>query len=402
MLNNNHCICGIDIGTQTIKVLAAKPKEGEGLEIVSQISQEVEGVRRGVIISPEIISDVLQGILFRLKEERGQKISSVYVNINGSHLFTQLSRGLISVSRADHNISEEDIQRVLQAAEAISLPSNKEIFDSVSQEFVIDGEGGIKEALGLRGVRLEAEVLVLGGFAPYLRNLNEAILGSDIQISDRIPSCIAAARACLTDKQKESGAAVVDIGAGTTGLAVFQEKDLVHLTVLPMGSANITSDIAIGLKTDIDLAERIKIEYGTCFCSRLSKREKIENAEGENLLFSPKQVTDIINLRVLEIFREIYKELKKISREKSLPSGVVITGGGSKLPRILELAKRELKLPVRLGKPQGISGLGDPLWSVCSGLVLHGADLEENESGGISQVKDWAGRFKKIFKAFIP
>lgn len=401
MLNNNHCVCGVDIGTQTIKVLIARTKEGEGLEIISQISQNSEGVRRGVVISPEIISSALQAILFRLKEEQGQKINSVYVNINGSHLFTQLSRGLISVSRADHNISEEDVQRVLQAAEAISLPSNKEIFDSVSQEFVIDGEGGIKEALGLRGVRLEAEVLVLGGFAPYLRNLNEAVLGSDLQISDRIPSCVAAARACLTDKQKELGAAIVDIGAGTTGLAVFQEKDLVHLTVLPMGSSNITSDIAIGLKADVDLAEKIKIEYGSCFSSRSPKKEKIENEEGEILLFSPKQVTDIINYRVSEIFREIYKELKKISREKSLPAGVVITGGGSKLPRILELAKRELKLPVKLGKPQGISGLGDPIWSACAGLVLHGADLEQ-DSGGMIPVKDWVGKVKKMFKAFIP
>lgn len=396
-------IVGLDIGTQNIKILVVN-KKGEGkedLEIVFQFQQEARGVRKGVVINPEEVSNIIREIINRVVQETRYKIDSVYVNVDGSHLFAQSSKGLISVSRADQKISEEDVQRVLQAAEAISLPSNKEIFEVIPREFIIDGEGGIKEAVGLRGVRLEAEVLVLGGFAPYLENLTQAVLNSEVRILDRIPSPIAAARACLTQKQKELGAALVDIGAGTTGLAVFEEGDLVHFAILPMGSANITNDIAIGLKCDIEIAEKIKIEYGACLPVKSQKREKIELEDGEYLLFSQKQLTDIVNSRISEIFSEVNKELKKISREKLLPSGIVLTGGGTKMPKIVELAKKELRLPSRIGNPQGVLTLRDPAWGTCCGLVLSGADLEKKDEG-LDLVKGLGSKIKRMFRVFLP
>ncbi|MBI4101634.1 MAG: cell division protein FtsA [Candidatus Nealsonbacteria bacterium] len=404
MPNSNYLV-GIDIGTQNIKTLiVGKGKKGEDLEAVFQLQQESRGVRRGIVISPEEVSDLLEEVVSRAMQETGYRIGSAYINVDGSHLFGQSSKGLISVSRADQKISEEDVQRVLQAAQTFSLPPNKEIFDTIPRDFSVDGQSGIKDAVGLKGMRLEAEVLVLGGFAPYLENLNQAVLNSEIQISDRIPSPIAASRACLTQKQKELGTALVDVGAGTTGLAVFEEGDLVHFAVLPVGSAHITNDLAIGLKCDVEIAEKIKVEYGACLPGKSRKSEKIEIADGEYLTFSQKQLADIINPRMTEVFNEINKELKKISREKKLPAGIVLAGGGVKLPRIVDLAKKQLKLPVRIGNPQGISSLKDPAWSTCCGLVLSGADQEgiPEDSVLMGSMKGLGSKLKKALRAFLP
>lgn len=398
----NRYIAALDIGTQTIKALVASQKNDDDLEVVFQTQRESKGVRRGIVVNPEEVSCILQDISGQIKTELNKNIGSLSVNIDGSHLFCQPSHGLISVSRADQKISEEDVSRVLQEAQAISLPLNKEIFDVVPQEFIIDGQKGIKEAQGLQGVRLEADVLVLGGFGPYLRNHSQAVLNSDFEILNRIPSPIAAARACLTEKQKELGAAVVDIGAGTSGLAVFKEGDLIHLAILPMGSANITEDIAIGFKTEMDLAERIKIEYGACQPDKRQKREKIKVEGEEPLVFSQKQLLNIIVPRVSEIFSEINRHLKSISKEKSLPGGVILTGGGANLPKIVELAKKELKLPVRIGKPRGILNIDDPVWSVSWGLILNEIRPvgQNNQPSVISE--GLGSKIKQIFKMFIP
>jgi len=400
-MGKSNLICGLDIGTQNIKILVAK-KIPEGLAVFNYQEVPSSGVRRGVVIHPEETSRILRENFLKIKEE-GQKINSLYLNIGGAHLFSMPSRGAIAVSRADQKISEEDINRVLEAAKTINLPSNKEIFEVVPREFIIDGEKGIKEPLGLKGVRLEAEVLVLAGFAPYLNNLTKAILDSGLQILDIVPSPVAAGRACLSEKQKELGTAILDIGAGTCDLAVFEEGDLIHLAVLPVGSANITSDIAIGLKTDIEIAERIKIEFGSCLLKGGQKRQKIKLGNEETLIFSQKQLTNIIAIRVSEIFREINKELKKISKEKLLPAGIVLTGSGAKLPGIIELAKKEFHLPARLGKPKGVKDLEEDLsLATVAGLVLLGQDLEE-ETGKPSFLGTGLGsKLKRIFKIFIP
>ena len=250
-------------------------------------------------------------------------------------------------------------------------------------------------------MRLEAEVLALGGFSPYLKNTKETVLLSDLEILDMVPNPLAAARAILTEKQKELGVALLDIGAGTTGLAVFEEGDLLHLAVLPVGSANITNDIAIGLKIDAEIAERIKIEYGASILKGKNVHQKIDIGEETPLIFSQKFLIKIISDRILEIFEEANKELKKIGRERKLVGGIVLTGGGAKLAKIAELARDKFHLPSRLGRPIfSISGLDDDLGlaTVC-GLVLGGADFERKTS----KSKEGLGsKIKKIFKIFIP
>jgi len=396
-------ITGLDIGTSNVKILTVKQNlKEERLELVSKIEETSEGVRRGTVVNVEKLSNLFKDLFSRKSQNLRRRINSIYVNLNGSHLFSVPSRGLISVSRADQKISEEDIQRVLQAARAINLPSNKEIFDVFPKEFIVDGEKGIKDPLGLQGVRLEVEVLALGGFSPYLENIKQAVLNSNLEILDMMPSSIAASRAVLTERQKELGVALLDIGAGITSLAVFEEGNLIYLTVLPMGSSNITNDIAIGLKTDIDIAERIKIEYGSCVLKGKDVKRRINIGEDEPLVFSQKFLTKITSDRVSETFEEANKKLKSISKEKLLPAGIVLTGGGAKLPRIVALAKNKFHLPVRLGRPKGISGMEEDLGlaTVC-GLVLMGADLEGKEQG-FEFGRKTVSKIKKMFKIFIP
>ena len=402
-------ITGLDVGTSGVKILVAAQKHGTSdIEVLYQGKEPSFGVRKGVVVDVEKVSRIVQVILNKIRAETGFKINSVYTNISGSHIFATYSRGLVSVSRADQRVSEEDVGRVLQAAQTFSLPSNKEILEVFPKEFIVDGEGGIKEAVGMQGVRLETEVLALGAFSPYKNNLVQAVLDSNLKIVDIIPSPLASASAVLSQRQKELGVALLDIGAGTSELAIFEEGKLIHVAVIPIGSGNITNDIAIGLKTDIDTAEAIKIERGCCIFKGNDKKEKIKTGEEEPLCFSQKNLTKIIEARVLEIFNEVQKELKKISKQGMLPSGIVLTGGGAKMPKMVELAKKELKLPCQLGRPSAFFGLEDELaFSTVCGLVLRGADLEEQEvwqPGKTSFVsgKRIGERIKKILKTFLP
>lgn len=400
-----YIITGLDIGTSTIKMLVVKkrPKE-RTFEILAQVEENSSGIRRGVVINVEEVSEIISLVLKKAQEFSGQRIKSVYVNVGGSHISVIPSQGLISVSRADRKISQEDVERVIQAAQTFSLPSNREILDVFPREFIVDEEKGIKEPLGMQGVRLGVEVLVLCGFVPYLKNLNQAILNAGLQIDDLIVSPLASAWAVLSPREKELGVALLDIGAGTSSLAVFEEGDLIHVAIFPIGSGHITNDIAIGLRTDIDTAERIKLEFGSCIFQGDSKKVKIkEESLVESLIFSKKLLTKIIEARVSEIFSQVKGSLKQISRQNLLPAGIVLTGGGSKLPKITELCKKELKLSARIGKPgKEFSPLqNDPRLSTLCGLVLLGADFEtEKIFPTFDQgIRGW---LKRIFKIFIP
>ncbi len=396
-------ITGLDIGTRTIKTLICQKKSSElDLEVLGQSKEISSGVRKGVVINIEEVAEIIKSSIDKTQEISNKKIKSVFVNVGGAHIFSTTSHGLISVSRADQKISQEAIERVLQAAQTFSLPSNKEILSVFPKEFTLDNEKGIKEPLGMKGVRLEVGVLVLGGFSPYLKNLTQAVLDVGVQIDDLILTPLASSRAVLTPREKELGVALLDIGAGTTGLAVFEEGDLIQTTILPIGSAHITNDIAIGLRCDIDTAEKIKLESGACIFKGVDKKKKIETISGESLIFSQKMLSRVIEARVSEIFEEINKELKKISRRALLPGGIVLTGGGAKLPKIKDLAKKELRLPCRIGVPQGFSSpLEDPELSTVCGLVLLGADLE-TERTFPAFGKEITSRLKKIFKIFLP
>lgn len=407
-------ITGLDIGSGTIKIISAFKKEGkEGLEVLSRVQEAPSGIRRGIVIDPTKLAEIISSLVNKIREDCGQKIKGVYANVGGSHIFCTASHGLVSVSRADQKISEEDISRVLQAAQTFSLPSNKEILDIFPKEFVVDDEKGIKDPLGMDGVRLEVEALVVGGFSPYLKSSNQALLNSGLQILGLTPAPIASARAILTPREKELGVLLLDIGAGTTSLCVFEEENLIHLAIFPIGSGNITNDIAICLKTDIDMAEKIKIQFGSCLLEKKEKKrhqkhqklEKIKitglNSE-EPLAFTNKMLAKIIEARVFEILREVQKELKKIGKVGLLPAGIVLTGGGAKLPKIKDFCKKELKLPCRIGVPRGFfPEIDDPRFASVCGLVLEGIDLDE-ERTGVLPGRGILTKIKRVFQIFIP
>jgi len=403
-------LAGLDIGTSNIKIVIINKKKGESSpEVVFQAQEPSFGVKKGVVVDTDKAARAIQLLLNRIRAEGANRIDSVLVNIGGSHVYCTSSRGMVAVSRADQRVSEEDVERLLQeASRSISLSLNKEIIEYFPRELIVDGQGGIKEAVGMQGGRLETEILALTCFSPYKKNLIQAVQDSDLELLEIVPSPVASSLAVLTPKQKELGVAVLDIGAGTSELAVFEDESLIHLAIFPIGSANITNDIAIGLRTDIDTAELIKINSGTCFFNGKDKKEKIETADGEKLVFSHRLLSRIIEARVAEIFDEVQKELKKISKQGLLPAGIVLTGGGSKIPKIVELAKKEFKLPCRLGKPMGFSGLEeDPAFSTACGLIVRGIDLEEGRGfkGGnwpsIPGGKIWE-KIKQLFRSFIP
>ncbi len=405
----NNIITGLDIGTHSIKALVAQ-KKGNDWEVLSYAEIPSFGLRKGAVVSAEETVKNIQMIMSGIEKDCNRRIDSVYVNIGGSHLYVTPSDGIISVSRADQRISKEDVDRVLQATRAINISSkNDEILDVIPKEFIIDDQRGIKQPENLTGVRLEAKVLLLCYFQPYFTNLTQAVLGSKLQIRDVIPSPLAAANAVLTPQQKELGVALIDVGSATTSLAVFEEGDLIHLAIFPIGSANITNDIAIGLKTEVPIAESIKKQYGACMFAKIEKdkkdqtKRKIEIFENsESLNFTKKNLVDIIEPRVSEILDLVQKELKKINRQGALPGGIVITGGGAKIPKIKELTKEVLKLSCEIGKPQGIIGLqDDPALATVVGLVLEGVDPDGN-GGMINPIQGWWAKLKRWLKNFIP
>ncbi len=406
-MSKSNIITGLDIGTSFIKALVVR-KTGRDLEILVQTKVPSHGIRKGVVVDIEETSKNIQSLLSEIQRTYNQKIDSVFVNIEGSHLYVTPSDGVISVSRADKKISQEDIERVLKSTQVINLPLNHEILDTFPIEFIVDDQKGIKEPLGLTGIRLEAKVLLFCAFSPYFKNLTQAVLNTGLRIDDVIPSPLVAARAVLTPQQKELGVALVDIGAATTGLAVFEEGELIHFAVFPIGSANITNDIAIGLRAEIVTAEKIKKEFGSCLLGKTRKekksqgRKKIEIFDKSSpVILSQKMLVDIIEARVSEIFNLIQKELKKISRQELLPGGVVLTGGGAKLSKITDLAKQELKLPCKMGIPRGIIGLEeDPSLAIVSGLVLEGVDFIGDDGEGV--LGRIGSKIKGMLRAFKP
>lgn len=398
--------CGLDIGTGAVKILIAKTTAPGSTEAIYIGQHPSKGIRRGVIVNIEEAAKCIANVVHDAELVSGVKINGVYTNIGGAHVFCTSSHGLVSVSRADSSISEEDVERVLLAAKTISLSSNKEIIDVYPREFIVDGEGGVKDAVGMRGVRLETDAIILAGFAPYLKNLDQVLFKADLEILDRVPSAIAGALSALTPRQKELGTALVDIGAGTTSIAVYEDGDLIHFSVLPIGSANITNDIAIGLQIDIETAEKIKIEHGICLFKGADKKIKIEDSQKKyTATFSQRTVSKIIADRIAEIFEMANKELKKINRAAKLPAGIVLAGGGAKLSGIVEIAKKEFHLSCRLAECKGIAGIDQDLAlvNVC-GLAL--LDMEEkNIKSGTHSLNNSTGfvnTLKKIIKAFAP
>jgi cell division protein FtsA len=416
MAKENY-IVGLDLGTHVIRVVQAK---SEGLDapltIIGAAQTPAFGMRRGVIVDIEETVSSVSSALEKVERMTGVPVSRVTVSVGGNHLAALESKGVIAVSRADGEITENDIVRVVDASQAISIPPNREVVHVIPKTFTLDGQAGIKDPLGMTGIRLEVETIIIHGGTPFLKNLNKAILQTGLEIDQLVVAPLAAAQAVLSKRQKELGVAVVDLGAGTTSLAVYEENNLLHAAVLPVGSMHITNDLAIGLRSSIDTAEKVKLLYGHASSRAVDKREEIDLSKldpDERELVSRHEVVEIIEARLEEIFEYLTRELKKINRDGKLPAGIVLTGGGAELPGLLEFAKAHLHLPIQLGQLQDITTVIDqvesPAFATAVGLALWGQKFSGSAGGG-GLGQPFAGllenknvlKLKKLFKSFLP
>lgn len=392
-------VVGIDVGSSNVRVIVAQPPlailgRGEARgghdpaipTILGVACEPTDGMQKGVITDVEAAVGSISRAVVLAERMAGVPIEHAYVSINGSHILSQNSRGVIAVSRADGEITEDDVARVINAAQAISLPSNREILHVLPQEFIVDGQEHIHDPVGMTGVRLEVETHIIEGSAPFIKNITKSLNQAGVHVEDFVFAPLAAAAAVLDKRQKELGVVLVDLGAGTTSLVIYEENTLIHTAVLPLGTSHITNDIAIGLRTAIDVAETVKREYGTALVGDVKANESIvieDDGASEQETISRLEVANIIRARLEEILSFVDRELKSVNRSGLLPAGVVFTGGGALLPGVVDTAKKHLRLPARLGQPKLMHGLTgtseDASYAVVHGLV-HWAFEQEQRS----------------------
>jgi cell division protein FtsA len=332
--------------------------------------------------------------------------------VGGSNVKLQNSRGIVAVSRADSEIYSEDIERVIKASQAINLGPNRMILHTITQEFIVDGINDIVDPLGMVGNRLEVNTLIIDAFKPTVNNLVKAVEAVGAKVGGLIYNPLASSRSVLTKAQKELGVVMIDIGFGTTGISVYEENKLLSVSVFPIGASNITNDLAIGLKCPIKTAEEIKLSFGSALARESSNKEKIELHQLDEALksaVSKRFISEIIEIRLAEIFEFVNNELKALGKLGELPAGAVLTGGGAKMKGIAELAKHELKLPIQIGIPEfpEIEIINDDLrteiedaeFSAVVGLLLWGAERSHKEANWVGTKKGW---LSKVFKYFLP
>lgn len=406
-------IAGIDIGSTAIRIAVGQKLAESRLHIIGAAEAPSEGVAKGVVTSIDDAVSVLSQCIEKAERLSGVPIDRAYVSIGGNRITVQKSRGVVAVSKADGEIREDDVDRVIEAAEAVATPPNYEILHVIPRSFTVDGQGGVKDPVGMTGVRLEVETQIIHALSSHVKNITKTVYRTGVDIDDLVLAPLAAAEAVLTKRQRDLGVVLVLLGGATTGMLVLEEGDVVHTAILPLGGGHITADLAIGLRTSLDVAERIKVEYGTAIPSDIGKKEEVPWKEvgGEDAgAFSRRQAAEIIEARLEELYNFIDKELKKVNRSGLLPAGVVLTGGGAKLSGIVEVAKRTLRLPATIGKPQGlttaIEKIHDPAFAVAVGLVLWGKGIDDRTPptllGRFSSVGAVTGRMRHWFRSLLP
>jgi len=377
MRRAGEIIVGLDIGTTKICAVVGEAS-GADINIIGIGTHPSIGLRKGVVINIESTVESIKKAVEEAELMAGCEISSVVTGIAGGHITGFNSRGIVAIKGPE--ITENDVERVVDAARAVAIPMDREVIHVLPQEFIVDDESGIQNPVGMAGVRLEAKIHIVTGAVASAHNIVKCANRSGLDVSDIVLESLASGEAVLTDEEKQLGTALVDLGGGTTDLAVFTGRNIKHTFVLALGGNNLTNDVAIGLRTPQAEAEKIKKKYGTCLARNISSDETIEvsGMGGRESRKLPRQILgEILEPRLEEIFELVYREVFRARMENSINSGVVLTGGTSLLEGVSEVAESIFKLPTRLGKPQGIKGLVDvvnnPMYATGVGLVLYGA-----------------------------
>ena len=375
---------GLDIGTTKISCIVADQDQNGELRIVGIGNAPSEGLRRGAVVDLEKTVASIARAVDEAERMAGFEVKGVHAGIAGDHIRSLNSRGVVAVSRKDNEIAPADVERVIEAAKAIAIPTDREIIHVIPQEFIVDDQDGIKDPVGMSGVRLEAEVHIITGAVTSARNICRAIQRAGLKVFDLTLEPLASAMAVLDADEKDLGVVLLDLGGGTTDLAVFHEGAVRHTSIIPFGGANVTSDIAIGLRTPIDKAEAIKLQHGAALAAMVRGDETVSvsgvGGRGDKEI-SRHVLASMIEPRMEEIFALANKEVRKNHFAPLIGGGVVLTGGTSLLPGAAELAEQVFEMPVRLGLPRGLGGLSanvcDPRYSTGVGLVLNAAKSEE-------------------------
>jgi len=402
-------IVGLDIGTTKIAAVISEIDESNQPKIIGIGTSPSEGLKRGVVINLEKTVESIASAVEDAEMMAGVKVNSVYAGIAGDHIRSINSRGVIAVSRSDHEITPADVERVIEAAKTVALPTDREIIHVLPQEFTVDDQPGIKDPVGMVGVRLETEVHIVTGAVTSAQNIYRGVKKAGLEVWDLVLQPLASSYALLSPEEEELGVALIDLGGGTTDFAIFYDGSIRHTGVVGLGGKNVTNDIAIGLRTPVDQAEEIKKLYGCAISSLVDAEEMIEvpGVGGrESKQVSRSVLSAIIEPRLEEILSLTLQEMKKSSFFDLLAAGIVLTGGGSLMEGMVELTEKIFDMPVRRGKPHRVSGLeeiaSNPIYSTGVGLILYGWEqMREGKSGGRLKGKGWFRKMKNILSQYL-
>lgn len=408
---------GLDIGSHSIKVAVLEQTEN-GIQVIGAADGLSQGVKRNSIVNIEDAVSSLSNVLEQVERMIGTAVTSATVGVCGTHIKIMESSGVVAVSKANREISADDVKRAIDAAEMVALPANYTnytVLHVIPREFIIDNQTMVKDPIGMTGVRLEVKTQIVLGLSSEINNITKCVYRTGVDIADAAFSILACSESILDKRQKDLGVALINIGSSTTSMVVYEEGDVLHAAVLPVGSQHVTNDLATGLLIDIDAAELIKTDVVNVDLEKISKRDEFDlskyvNNEDERKYMSLFDASEIASARQEELFDLVNKELKKINRAGLLPSGIVLTGGGSKLQGIVELAKRTFKLPVFIGLPKQIDQAPidkviDPIFTTAVGLALWskdaGVSVKRNWSEG-GQIGKTVDKIKGFFGSLIP
>lgn len=381
---------GLDIGTSTVRCVVAHREGGAVQPTIIGLSEVPNnGLRKGVVVNLVNAAQAIDKALEEVERTSGHQISAASVSVNGTHVLGMTSKGVVAVGSTGHEINEDDLARVEDAATLVQLPANREILDVTPRSFRLDDQDNIRDPIGMTGVRLEVDAHVITALTPNLKNLEKVTEMTHTKINHAIPAGLAAAQAVLSDEQKENGVVLIDIGHATTNIAVYEEGDLQHIAVLPVGGVNITNDLAVGLKVDLAVAEKVKLAHAVA-STRLRKtsdKKLTIKQQKETVSFEADDIDFIVEARLEEIFELVNHELKTIGRQAKLPGGAIITGGTAQIEGIDEYAKEALHISAKIGHGQSYSGVAEhiakPQYATVLGLML--LDLDGHHVGYSSQ-----------------
>lgn len=400
---DRNLIVGLDIGTSKVAAIVSELKPGGEIEIIGIGSSPSRGLKKGVVVNLESTVQAIQRAIEEAELMAGCEINSVFAGIAGSHIRSLNSHGIVAIK--DKEVSQFDINRVIDSARAVAIPADQKILHILPQEFVIDLQDGIKEPIGMSGIRLEAKVHMVTGSVSAAQNIIKCIRRCNLEVSDIVLEQLASCTAVLTEDEKDLGVCLIDIGGGTTDIAVFTEGAIKHTSVIPIAGDQVTNDIAVALRTPTKHAEQIKIHHA-CALSQLADADEMiavpSIGDREPRTIMKQNLTEIIAPRYEELLFLVQAELRRSGYEDLISAGVVITGGSSKAFGLVELAEEIFHMPVRLGSPHDVSGLADivsdPAYSTGVGLILYGKDyqqgydleIQNNTNEGIfERMKSW-------------